>query len=161
MFKRRPALDPSQLGFTFEPPAPARSAADLAGLDRLIAAGVARSLREDDRSREEIAGAMSSLLGEEVTKFMLDAYASEAREQHNISAGRFLAFIAVTNRYDILDHVLRRIGAAALVGEEIVTARVGDLRARIAELSAELKSAERTAIPIRRARSRADKGSAS
>jgi hypothetical protein len=68
---------------------------------------------------------MSDLLDEEVTRFMLDAYASEAREGHNISASRFLALIAVTNRHDILDHILRRIGAAVLVGAEIATARVG------------------------------------
>lgn len=147
---RRSALDASQLGFTFETPRPAIEEADLAGLGRVIAAGVARALREEQRSRYEIAGAMSALLDEEVTKAMLDAYASEARDQHNISAGRFFAFIAVTRRYDILDHVLRRIGAAALVGEEIVTARAGHLRSKIAELSAELKDVEKRARPIGR-----------
>jgi hypothetical protein len=110
--KRRPALDPSQLGFTFDEPEPATGAADLAGIDRLIAAGVARALRDESRSRYEVAFAMSELLDEEVSKLMLDAYASEARDNHNISAGRWLAFVAVTQRYDILDHVLRRIGAA-------------------------------------------------
>lgn len=150
MNKRRPALDPSQLGFTFDPPTPAHDAADLAGIDRVIAAGVARGLREDDRSRHEIAGAMSSLLDEDVSKGMVDAYASEGRDKHNISAGRFLAFVAVTKRYDILDHVMRRIGAALLVGEEIVTARAGDLRCRIGEMQAELKAIEKQARPIGR-----------
>ena len=61
--KRRPSLDPAQLGFTFDPPAPACEEADLAGLGRVIAAGVSRALREDSRSRQEIAGAMSALTG--------------------------------------------------------------------------------------------------
>lgn len=148
--KRRPALDPSQLGFTFDEPAPATNAADLAGIDRLIAASVARGLRDDSRSRGEIALAMTELLDEEVSRCMLDAYASEARDNHNISAGRFLALVAVTSRYDILDHVLRRIGAAVLVGEEIVTARAGHLRCTIEQLKDELKKVERQARPIGR-----------
>lgn len=150
--RRRSALDPSQLGFTFDTPSSCLSDADLAGLGRVIAAGVARALREENRSRHEVAGAMSALLDEEVTKAMLDAYASEARDQHNISAGRFFAFVAVTRRYDILDHVMRRIGAAALVGEELVTARAGHVKARIDELKAELKDIERQVRPIGRCR---------
>ena len=150
MKKRRSFLDSSQLGFTFDPPAPARGEADLAGLDRMVAAGVALALKEDLRSREEIAGAMSALLGEEVTRWMLDAYASEAREAHNISMGRFLALIAVTERFDILDAKLRRIGAAILVGEEIHTARVGHLRSQIDKLKAELRDIERQTQPITR-----------
>lgn len=148
MGKRRSALDPGQLGFTFDPPAPAQRASDLAGLDRVIASGVACGLKQDPRCRRDIAAAMSRLLGEEVTLCMLDAYASEARDNHNISAARFFAFVAVTKRYDIMDHVLRRIGAAALVGEEIVTARVGDLRAQITALQAELKDIEKRARPF-------------
>lgn len=148
--KRRPALDSSQLGFTFDPPVPARREADLAGLDRVIAAGVARALKEDPRSRDEVAGAVSALLAEGVSRMMLDAYASEARDQHNISAGRFLALVAVTKRFDILDAVLRRIGAAALVGEELHVARVGHLRAQKAAIEAELKQVERQSRPIHR-----------
>lgn len=147
---RRSALDASQLGFTFEEPMPATNAADLAGLDRLIAASVARMLRDDPRTRDEISAAMGELLDEDVSRGMLDAYASEARDKHNISAGRFIALIAVCKRYDILDHVLRRIGAAVLVGEEIATARAGHLRATISRLSEELKLVERQARPIGR-----------
>lgn len=150
MKKRRSSLDASQLGFTFDPPVPARCDADLAGLDRVISAGVGRALKEDSRSRAEIAGAMSALLDEEVTRWMLDAYASEAREQHKISACRLFALIAVTDRFDILDALMRRIGAALLVGEEIHTARIGHLRKRIAELRAELSEVERAAQPIQR-----------
>lgn len=150
MKKRRPSLDPSQLGFTFDPPAPARRDAELAGMDRFVAAGVAQALKGDDRSRPVIAGAMSALLSEEVTSFMLDAYASEARENHNIPMHRALALIAVTERFDILDHWLRRVGAAALVGEEIHTARLGHLDRQIAALRAERRALETNTKPIER-----------
>jgi hypothetical protein len=154
MVKRRPSLDASQLGFTFEPPVPARLAADLAGLDRVIAATVGRALKDDERSRPVIAAEMSALLDEITTPLMLDAYASEARDNHNISASRLLALIAVTDRFDLLDALVRRIGAALLVGEEIHTARVGHLRSRISALTAELKTAERQSKPIERKGSR-------
>lgn len=148
MTKRRAAIDPGQLGFTFEPPPAATQPADLAGLDRVIASTVGRALKEDPRSRPEVAGAMSALLDEEIGRFMLDAYASEARDTHNISAARFLALIAATGRFDLLDSVMRRIGAAVLVGEQIHTARVGDLRCRLRAMQAELTKLERMARPI-------------
>ena len=150
MNKRRSSLDLNQLGFTFEPPAPARDAADLAGLGRLIAAKVALALKEDLRSREVIAAKVSELLDEEVTRGMLDAYASEARDNHNISAARFFALIAVTERFDLLDACGRRIGVALLVGEELMTARLGHLRAQQKHIAEQIRELERTASPIMR-----------
>jgi hypothetical protein len=148
--KRRSALDAAQLGFTFEPPLPARSPADLAGLDRVVAASVATALKEDDRPREVIAGAMSALLADEVTKAMLDAYASEAREGHNISGSRLFALIAVTERFDLLDAMTRRIGAALLVGEEIATAELGHIDSQIARLKERRKRVVTRVSPIDR-----------
>jgi hypothetical protein len=81
---------------------------------------------------------------------MLDAYASPARDGHNISFSRMLALVAVTGRHDLLDRELREIGAAVLVGEEIHTARLGHLKSKIAELTAELKAVERMTNPINR-----------
>lgn len=148
--KRRASIDPSQLGFTFVPPAPARRDADLAGLDRVVAATVAAALKGDGRSREEIAGAVSALLAEPVTKLMLDAYASEAREAHNISGGRLLALIAVTERFDLLDGLVRRIGAALLVGEELHAARLGHLLSQRAQIDGQIKKMRGDAKPIER-----------
>lgn len=139
--RKRP--NPDQLGFTFDPPAcPVGADAALAGFDRFIARSVARALKEDVRQRSAIAIAMSELLDEEISKFMLDAYASEARDNHNISADRFLALIAVTQRFDLLDVALRRIGAALLVGEEIITAELGNIDRQIAALKSRRKSIE-------------------
>lgn len=145
---RRRAPHPDQLGFAFEPPTPASRDADLAGLDSVVAGVVAAALKDDPRSRGEIAGAMSTLLAEEFSAYMLDAYASPARGQHNISAGRMLALIAVTERFDLLDSLMRRIGAALLVGEEIHAARLGHLESKMAALKAQLRVARERARPI-------------
>lgn len=153
MNKRRASIDPSQLGFTFTPPLPASREADLAGLDRVVAASVAAALKDDLRSRHEIAGAVSALLDEPVSKMMLDAYASEARDLHNISAARLLAVVAVTERFDLLDALCRRIGAALLVGDELHAARLGHLQAQRAKLDQEIKTLRGDVRPIERGQS--------
>lgn len=134
MGKRRPAVPPGQFAFTFDVPAPARGGSALAGLEREIAATVSTMLKEDSRSRYEIAGALSELLDDDVSKAMLDAYASEAKEAHAISFARLLALTQVTDRYDLLDRLTRRIGAALLVGEEILTAELGQIDRKIQAL---------------------------
>jgi hypothetical protein len=148
--KRRSSLNADQLGFTFDPPAPAQRESDLAGLDRVVAASVAAALKDDLRSRHEIAGAVSALLDDPVSKMMLDAYASEGRGDHNISAARLLAVIAVTERFDLLDALCRRIGAALLVGEELHAARLGHLQAQRSKIDQEIRTLRGTAQPIER-----------
>ena len=150
MRKRRPSLTDEQMAFTFAPPKPARTEGDLAGLTKQIASGCARALKEDHRSREEIAGRMSALLGETVSRWMLDAYASEARGEHNVSAERWLAILAATARFDILDATLKRVGARALVGDEVNAARLGSLLAQRAELDNEIRAIRPVTKPIHR-----------
>lgn len=149
MAKARPS---NQLAFAFEAPRPATHAAALAGMDARVARTVGEALNSDSRPREVIAAAMAVLLEDDVTKAMLDAWSAPGKGLHNISFSRMLALIAVTNRFDLLDRELREIGAAVLVGEEIHTVRLGHLKTKIAELTAELRAVERMAEPIERGR---------
>lgn len=135
----RKRAHPDQYGFAFDPPEMASEPAALAGLERQISIAVSEILKNDDRRREIIAAEMSVLLDEEVSRFMLDAYASKARDEHKVPASRFFALIAVTKRHDLLDRLLRHIGAGVLVGDEIHTARLGQIDRKIAELTAERK----------------------
>ncbi|MEX0366691.1 MAG: hypothetical protein AB3N22_11520 [Ruegeria sp.] len=75
-----------------------------------IARAVSRALKASDLSREQIAGAMSDYLGEEISKNMLDAYASEARESHRITLERFVALIHVTEQHGLLGFVAEHFG---------------------------------------------------
>lgn len=134
MSKRRPAVPPGQFAFTFDVPSAARTASALAGLEREIASTVATMLKEDERTRFAIAGAVSELLSDDVSKGMLDKYASEGSAEHAISASRLLALTQVTDRYDLLDRLTRRIGAALLVGEEVLTAELGHIDRQIEQL---------------------------
>jgi hypothetical protein len=150
MGKRRPALRDDQMAFSFTPPPVARLEGDLAGLDRMVASACARAMKEDPRSREEIAGAMAALTGEDVSRFMLDAYASEARAEHRVPADRWLALLAVTRRFDILDAVISRIGARAFVGAEVHAARLGHLMAQRDALDSEIRELRPLTRPIER-----------
>ncbi|MGR3760924.1 hypothetical protein ACUXV3_12460 [Roseobacteraceae bacterium NS-SX3] len=67
-----------------------------------IARAVARVLKACALSREEVAAAMSDYLGQEVSKNMLDAYASEAREDHKITFERMIALVAVTGEVGLI-----------------------------------------------------------
>jgi hypothetical protein len=137
--KARP--HPNQLGFAFEPPRHAVGPAALAGLERRIAGMVGTILNSDTRSRKVIAAEMSELLGDDdVSEAMLNAYAAPSRPDHKVPMSRALSLVAVTERHDLLDRILREIGAAVLVGEEIKTARLGHLDRQIAQLQAERKT---------------------
>lgn len=140
---------PTQLGFDFSAPAPAKGVAALAGLERRICATVGTILNTDIRQREVIAAEMSVLLDDDISKPMLDAYASGAREGHKVPMSRFLALLVVTDRQDLLDPLLREIGAAVLVGDEVKTARLGQIERMMAELQDERRALKGNAPRIR------------
>lgn len=150
MTKRRPALDPSQLDLGFGVPEPASSDGALSSLERVTASAVGLMLRTDGRSRFEIAGAVSRLMEADVSKMMLDAYASEARDGHNISHARFLALTAATRRYDCLDATVRQIGGKLLVGEEVYNAEYGSLKAQKLVIEARMRQLEPHIEPLTR-----------
>ncbi len=140
---------PDQFGFDFQAPTMASLPGSLAGLDRQICEAVGTILASDGRRREVIAAEMSVLLDDEVSRAMLDAYSSPAREGHRISLTRFLALVQVTKRHDIFDQLLRPIGAGLLVGEEVHTARIGQLELMIAQMQRELRAVKSSAPLIR------------
>lgn len=135
MGKRRD--NPGQTAFAFDAPLPASLPAALAGLESQIARAVSAILHADDRRRSLIAAEIADLLDEEVSENMLSAYASQAREGHKVPLSRFMALIAVTGRFDVLDQLVRQIGAAVLVGEEVHTARLGHIDRQIEKLREE------------------------
>lgn len=150
MAKRKPALNTAQMAFTFDAPRPDVSEGALSGMDRLVASGVAAILKEDPRSRFEVAGQVSALMDADISKLMLDAYASESRDGHNISLARFLGLVVATQRFDVLDALLRQVGCAVVVGEEILLAEIGHLETQRRVIDQRLKSLKVEATPIQR-----------
>ncbi|WP_296717780.1 hypothetical protein [Erythrobacter sp.] len=140
---------PGQLGFDFAAPAPSKGVAELAGLERQINALVGTVLASDGRPREVIAAEMSVLLDDTVSRSMLDAYSSPARTEHKVPASRLFALLVVTDRQDLLDPIMRKLGAALLVGEEVKTARLGHLQQLIRAAQDEMKTLKNDAPQIR------------
>lgn len=75
-----------------------------------IARAVSHALKASDMDRTEVAQAMTDYLGEQVTRNMLDAYASQAREGHRITLERFIALIEVTGQTGLIGFVARAFG---------------------------------------------------
>lgn len=130
---------PNQMAFDYDSPKPASGVAALAGLERRVCAMAGTLMATDGRPREIIAAEMSVLLDEEITRAMLDSYSSPARTDHRVPLSRFFALLLVTSRQDLLDPLAREIGAAVLVGDEVKTARLG----QIARMKAALAEEER------------------
>ncbi|HEY3918833.1 MAG TPA: hypothetical protein VGL83_13625 [Stellaceae bacterium] len=87
------------------------------------------AIRQSGLDRYGIAAGMSALLGEDVSKIMLDAYTAESREDQNIPAHRLLAFVVVTDAFAAFDELLQQIGCRLLVGEDVKLAALAKLEA--------------------------------
>lgn len=140
---------PDQFGFSFEPPEQSGIPGALAGLEVQVAGVVGSILNTERRTRTVLAAELSDLLGEPVSDHMLNAWSSPARTDHRISFARLVALVQLTGRHDMLDQLVRPIGAALLVGEEVHTARIGQLELIIAENQRQLRAAKAAAPLIR------------
>ena len=96
---------------------PPQVAVELAGpapkggtLQSRISRAVSQALSACDLPREKVAEAMSDYLGVDVSKNMLDAYASQARETHTITLERFIALVEVTGQLGLLGFVAEAFG---------------------------------------------------
>lgn len=122
---------------------PSMRPGSLAGLSTQIAHLMSAAVRECGLDRYEIAAQMSALLGEDVSKSILDAYTSEARESHNVSAYRFLAFVLVTGSFERLDELVKLLGCRLLIGEEAQLAQLVRLEASRREIDDRIKDVRR------------------
>ncbi|MEQ8605149.1 MAG: DNA transposition protein [Marivibrio sp.] len=90
---------------SWNPPEPARYAEERIRTSTLrdrISRAVAETLKDCEESRADIAKAMGESLGEEVSENMLNAYASQGREEHTIPYLRLLALVEVTGDVRLL-----------------------------------------------------------
>ena len=67
-----------------------------------IARAVSETMKDSGLTRAQISKSMGDWLGEDVTEHMLNAYASEAREDHTIPYLRLLALVHVTGDVRLL-----------------------------------------------------------
>jgi hypothetical protein len=122
----------------WEPPLVVRSLpAELVRAESLrgrVARAVSAVLGECPLSRDEIAERMSAFLDEPMSKAMLDAYASQGREEHTISAIRLVALAYATGDVgalqvliDPLDHAVVPNRYLSAIDAEIKNEKASEL----------------------------------
>lgn len=133
--------------FSWQPPEVVRVAPEdkvrSASLRGGIAKIVSLVLKECGMSRDEVARRMSAMLGEEVPKAMLDAYASEAREEHSISFLRVVALCEVTRDPRLLQFSAARIGHSVIPNRYLAAVDDAMLADKIDDLTQRQKMARR------------------
>ncbi len=102
--------EPPKVGVQFEDKSRIRASNVAARISRMVA----EVMRESGLSRDELAPAMSAFLGHPVSKAMLDAYATQARGDHNISLARAIALVAVTKDARVIGTELDPLGLAVV-----------------------------------------------
>lgn len=113
-----------------------------------IAGAMARALdeaRDRGADRFEVAKRMSLILNVDVSKGMLDAYTSQARETHTISLVRFKAFARATGCPWLWSVVLEGEGLTLLQGDEAIHAQISFAETRIRALQEDVKALKATA----------------
>jgi len=106
-----------------------------------VANAMAEALREHDRYI--VAAQMSKLLGQEVTKNMLDAYCSESREEHHPSFERAIAFDMATGTHTLANLMARKLGAKLAVGKDALNSELGKLERQRDEAANKIKALKR------------------
>lgn len=114
-----------------------------ANLRAALAKAVSLALKECEQDREEIAAAMGEYLGEPCPKSMLDAYASEAREEHVINVVRFLALMHATGDRRLLQLLAEPFGLAVIDARYLPAIEDALLDDKIAELTQRRQHARR------------------
>lgn len=103
----------------------------------------AKNREENPLSREEIAEKMTEFLGlpegEEVSAHMLNAYASGARDAHNISVVRAVALAHATNDYRLLNLLAEELDLCVIERKYEAAARAVALIEHRDDVTAEIK----------------------
>lgn len=111
----------------FDIPEPAETETGALDCRIVVCQLVAAVLKESPLDRHQIACEMSRLEGRTVSKLMLDAWASESREDHNIPFYQILVLEEVCHSHKLTDwHVAMR-GGKVSYGKDVLEGELGKL----------------------------------
>lgn len=116
-----------------------------ASLRARIAKAVSETLKASEMPRDQLAAKMSDWLGEDISKHMLDAYASEAREEHTIPFLRVLALLHVTGDVRLLQLGAEMFGHSVIDNKYLGWVEVGQLADTKNEVDKAFDAARRNA----------------
>lgn len=122
-----------------------------ASLRAQISKAVALALKDCGKSRDEVAEEIGEYLGEACSKNILDAYASESREDHVINVVRFMALVHATGDVRLLQMLAEPFGMAVVDKQYLPAIEEAATGAQIEALQAEIdKLAKRQQLARKR-----------
>lgn len=104
-----------------------------------IAAAMKRGLDDCGHTREVVAERMGLLLGQTISKHILDAYTAVSRETHHINLQRAIAFDAATGTHALLELYAKFAGGRVFIGRDALLAELGRAEVLRDELSQQIK----------------------
>jgi len=111
----------------FEVPQPASSLPSSMDYRAEISGLVGIALKECDLDRYEVAAEMSKLSGQEVSKYMIDAWASESRDAYNMPFYQTAVLETACKTHLFTNWLADKRGGRLLIGKETLCAELGKL----------------------------------
>ncbi len=121
-------------------PEPAPASMDY---NREVAHLVAKVVKEAGCDRFEIAARMSRLTGRDVSKHMIDAWAAESRDHHNIPFYLVPVLEAACETHALSAWLADKRGGRLMVGKEVLAAELGKLERIKDEATQKIKELKR------------------
>lgn len=103
-----------------------------------VSALVGQVLRAADCDRYEVAARASRLAGKEVSKYMLDAYAAEGREEYNLPLYIVPAIETACSSYELTRWLVGLRGGRMLLGKEVLAAELGKFESQRAQVTEQI-----------------------
>lgn len=111
----------------FEVPQPVAPLPSSMDYRQTVSAMVGAALKDADGDRYEIAARMSRLSGQEVSKYMLDAWSSEARDAYNMPFYQAPVLETACGTHLFSSWLATQRGGRLLIGREALNAELGKL----------------------------------
>ncbi len=108
-------------------------------LARTISKAVSETLKSCGRTRAEVAEAMTDYLGETVTENVLNAYASESRDDLIINITRLDALLATTKDRRLLELIAARHGWAVIERRHLPAIEMAEMMEARARMDSEIE----------------------
>jgi len=106
-------------------------------VDRQFREVVSEALRRCPLSRYQVVARMSELVGQDITKTMLDSWTAESKEGHRFPAFLLPAFCEATGSKEPLRYLGQMVGVFVLPGPEALRAEIRKIEEEIEKKQAE------------------------
>jgi hypothetical protein len=100
------------------------------------------AIRRSPLSRHQIAGEMSHLLDEEISKAMIDSWTAESKSDRHIPAEYLPAFCRVTGNQEPIEVLNQKADLIALQGPEALRSEIHQMREEATRVQQEIRKRE-------------------